>query len=622
MDKRLLHYYERELRFIRELGAEFAGKFPKLASRLGITDLACEDPHVERLFEGFAFMAAGVSERLDAEFPRLPAGLMDAVYPHYLGPTPSMAIVQFVPSAQEGALNKGYTVPRGTVLHTRSSQRSMPSCEYRTAHTVELWPLGIDSIEYTSVLGDLADLRLPTSEPIRALLRLRVRAANGRRFNQLPLRSLPLYLSGADDKSARLYEALVAHATTIIMRWGPNPTQHVAISNAARPVRALGFDDEQALLPRGPSADRGYRLLQEYFAFPSRFHCVEFSGLAPGIARCNSPWVDLLVPLTRHDPVLEGMIETERVLPFVTPAINLFPRSCDRVPIENRGQRLQVIPDRARPLDFEVHSVTRVAAFVQGSAKELELHPQRASRGRLEHDGHQAHYTLERRPRMIAFEERRSGQRATYAGGDLFLSMVEGAGAVDGTGRQLGVDALCTNRDLPLLLSIGQGGDDFAIESGAPVDATRCVAGPSAPRSNLLEGETAWHLVSQLSLNYLSLCQETGGAEALREMLALHAQLGDARLRSEIEGLRGVRTSPVIRPMPGPGPWMFVRGLEVQLDCEELAFSHGAFTLGSVLSVFFAKHASVDSFTETVLNTRERGQVYRWPAEAGMRHTL
>jgi type VI secretion system protein ImpG len=224
---------------------------------------------------------------------------------------------------------------------------------------------------------------------------------------------------------------------------------------------------------------------------------------------------------------------------------------------------------------------------------------------------------------MITFDEQRLGQRTVYAGADVFLSVQGGAGDSDTARQQLGVEALCTNRDLPLLLSIGQGGSDFTIESGAPVEATRCVAGPSAPCSNLFEGDTVWRLLSQLSVNYLSLCEKSGGAEALREMLALYAQLGAPRLQRELDGLRGVKTSPVVRPMPGPGPQTFVRGLEIQLDCEEQSFSaHGVFTLASVLSVFFAKHASVHSFTQTVLNTRERGEVYRWPAVAGLRHTL
>jgi type VI secretion system protein ImpG len=623
MDRRLLHHYERELRFVRELGAEFARHFPKVAGRLGITDLECADPHVERLFESFAFMAAGVSQRLDAEFPRFTEGLMAAAYPHYLGPTPSMAVVQFTPSAQQGALGQGYVVPRDTVLRSRNNQRGMAACEYRTAHAVELWPLRIDSIEYTSVLRDIADLRLPAREPVNALLRLRLRTTHTRPFSRLGLRTLPLYVRGADDTSARLYETLIANTSTVIMRWGPNPTQHVAFCHGPRPVRPLGFDDEHALLPNVSRAFRGHRLLQEYFAFPNRFRFVEFSGLESGMARCQSEQLELIVPLTRHDPALQGMIENERVLPFATPAINLFPRTCDRLPIEDGGQRLPIVPDRARPLDYEVHSVTRVAAFTQGSAQEHELQPQGAMSGRVERDGSRAHYALERRPRMITFEEQRLGPRSVYAGSELLLHLVEGAGALGPSSPQLGVEALCTNRDLPLLLSIGRGDNDFTLECGAPVEATRCVDGPSAPRSNLTDGDSAWRLLNQLSHNALSLGGQPEGAQVLREMLKLCAQLGDPHLQRQIEGVRSVKTTPVIRPMPGPAPQTFVRGLEVQLECEDQAFSaNGVFTLACVLSEFFAKQASIHSFTETVLKTRERGEVYRWPAVAGLRPTL
>jgi type VI secretion system protein ImpG len=224
---------------------------------------------------------------------------------------------------------------------------------------------------------------------------------------------------------------------------------------------------------------------------------------------------------------------------------------------------------------------------------------------------------------MITMDEQRLGQRTGYVGSDVFVSVVEGTNGSDSQTRQLGVEALCTNRDVPLLLSLGQGGSDFTLESGAPIEATRCVTGPSAPRCNVVEGDIAWRLVSQLSLNYLALCEETGGAEALREMLALYAQLGDPQLRREIDGVRGVTSAAVIRPMPGPGPRTFARGLEVRLDCEEQAFSaQGVFTLASVLSEFFAKHASVHSFTETVLHTRERGEVYRWPPVAGLKSSL
>ena len=624
MDRRLLQYYERELRFVRELGAEFARRFPKVAGRLGITELACDDPHVERLFQGFAFLAAGVGQRLDAEFPQFTSNLMEAVYPQHLGPTPSMAVVEFEPSAQAGSLTSGYTVPRGTVLRTRNNTRGVPGCEYRTGHSVELWPIAIEEVEYTSVLKDIADLHIPSQRPVRGLLRVRLRTSHGRPFNQLSLQKLALHLRGNDERSARLYEALIAQSASLVMRWGHNPSLHTARSSAGQPVQPLGFQDEQALLPCGPAAFRGYRLLQEYFAFPSRFQFVELTGLETGVARCDRDRLDLLIPLMQHDDSLQGAVDKDRLLLYTTPVVNLFPLACDRIALADGVRDLHVVPNRARPLDFEVHSITRVAFTLQGTSQEVELLPQRSMRGRFEREGgERLHYALDRRPRLVGLDEPRVGQRAGYAGSEVYLKVVEGLSAAFGGSRQLSVNALCTNRDLPLRLLLGRGGNDFSLESGAPVEVARCVAGPSAPRSSPVEGATAWHMISELTQNYLGVCQEAGGAAALRELLHLYAQLGDPQLRRQPEGVRSVSATPVIRPMPAPGPRSFVRGLEIRVDCEEQAFAaHGVFTLASVLSEFFAKHASIHSFTELVLSTRERGEIHRWPAVAGLRHTL
>ena len=622
MDQRIHHYYERELRYVRELGAEFVRRFPKVASRLGVSQLACEDPHVERLFQGFSWLGARVHQRLDAEFPSFTAGLMGQLYPHYHAPTPSMTVVQFVPDPKDGSLHDGFVIPRGTQLRARSQLRGMTQCEYRTAHAVELWPLTIESLEYSSVLRDFADLRIPTREPVKALLRLQLRVTGGRRFQQLKLSTLPLYLAGADDRSGRLFEALAAHVGALALRWGPSRANDVAVSTAAQPVRALGFDPEHALLPPVPQGFEGYRLLQEYFAFPTRFHFVELCGLAAGIQRCNTDRLEVLLPLTRFDATLEGVIESERVLPFATPAINLFPHVCDPVPLTHAGAELLLEPDRARPLDFEVHTLTQVATSGRHDTSERTLLPSRALCGRLERDGDAAHYSVERRPRVVPFDEQRLGGRAQYPGSDVFVTLAEDNASRHGNSRQLMVDALCTNRDLPLLL-VNNRTTSFSMHSGAPASRVQCVAGPTAPRYTQLDGDTVWRLLSHLSLNYLCLSEQARGPAALREMLELYGKLGDPRARREIDGVRGIASSTLIRPLPGHEPREFVRGLEVRIDLEEQAFSaHGAFTLASVLSAFFTRHASVHSFTETVLWTRERGEVYRWPTARGTQHVL
>jgi len=166
---------------------------------------------------------------------------------------------------------------------------------------------------------------------------------------------------------------------------------------------------------------------------------------------------------------------------------------------------------------------------------------------------------------------------------------------------------------------------DFTLESSAPVTAIRCLKGPSKPYSSLREGNVAWQFVNHLSLNYLSLLDsnEREGAAALRELLELHAMTGDAGMRKQIEGVRRVAVRPLVRRFPIPGPVTFGRGLQIELEVDELAFQGGsAFLLGSVMERFFARHVSLNSFTETVLRSGARGEVMRWVPRCGERPIL
>jgi type VI secretion system protein ImpG len=611
MEKNVLHYYEQELRFIRELGLEFVRKFPKVAGRLGLGDQANTDPHVERLFQGFAFFAGRVRQRLESEFPALTEPLLDHVYPHYLKPTPSMAVVQFRPTPGESSLLGGYTVPRGTELRARYGAAGGSVCQYQTAHDVQLWPISIEHVEYTSVLSSIADLHVPTRDPIVALLRIGLRLTSGRSFSELPLRSLPLYVGGNDETSARIYEALAAHAMTTVLRWGPLAKRDVAYSEGAHSTRLSGFDDEQALLPAVPAAFRGYRLLHEYFAFPARFHGVELIGLGTGVQRCASDRLELIVPLKHHNPALEGKLGLDRLQLFATPIVNLFSRRIVIAAGSGTPGEVQLVPDHTQPLDFEIHSVTRISAHTHDGGE-----PRTYGRGD-EHDPNQperplTRYKIERRPPLPRENEHVAGARSDYRGTEVYLTL----GESDVQPSQFAVDTLCTNRDLPVLLAKDRR-STFTLSIGAPVDEVRLLAGPSAPRYVPHDGETTWQLISHLQLSYLGLGDSTGGSEALRELLGLYARIGDPLHRREVDGLREIKARSVIGPYPAAGPRHFVRGLEIQLHCEDQAFVHGALTLSAVLSQFFAKHASDDSFTQTVLHTRQRGEVHRWPATKG-----
>jgi type VI secretion system protein ImpG len=620
MKHRFLHHYEGELRFIRELGGEFARRYPKVAGRLGLNDSSSDDPHVERLLQGFAFTAGRVHMALDAEFPGLTQPLAERLYANYLAPTPSMAVVEFGVNARSSGLADGYTVPRGTVVASRAG-RGTTSCEFRTAHVVELLPIALEEVTYTSVLRDIADLRIPTLRPIRALLKLTLRSRN-MRFDRINLRTLPLFVAGRDEISTHLYEQLITSSSAVVMRWGPDHTRDVAFASETRPVRAHGFDATQALLPAPSHALDSYRLLQEYFACPARFSFVELHGLAQGVKRCPADRLELIVALTQFDPALEHAVDAERLRLFATPVINLFSRTCSRVAAPSSGREVQLVADQARPLDFEIHSVTSVAAHLDDSDDIIEVTPRHTMSE--EHADAGLSYALRRRTSPLPASPSASGAIADYEASEVYLTLAEdGSQLARPQLRQLSVTALCTNRDLPRSLVLGRGGNDFELRSGIPADAVRCIVPPTAPRAAQPEGEAVWRLLNYLSLNYLSLSEQTGGLDALRDLLGLFARLGDPAIQRQIEGVRRLRSAPIIGPFPASGPRAFVRGLEVSLECEEQAFAgHGAFMLTTVLSHLFARHTSISSFVQVVLNTTERGEVYRWPAIPGLRHVL
>ena len=624
MDPRFLGYYNRELQYVRGLGAEFAREFPRIAGRLGLDTFECSDPYVERLLEGFAFMAARVHLKIDAEFPRFTQHLLEIVYPHYLAPTPSMAVVELRPNLSEGALAEGFPVRRGAALRSLLGRGDQTACEYRTAHDVTLWPLEIERVEYSGFVGDLGELRLPSR--VRATLRLKLKVTAGLACRELALDDLTLFLRGADDLPGRLFEQLIGHSVAVVARPTQRPAawQHVVTDRA---VEAVGFADEEALLPFGPRSFQGYRLLHEYFAFPQRYLFARLRQLAPAMRRCADSEIEVLVLLDEHVAGLEGVLTADNLALHCTPAVNLFPRRTDRIHLSDATNEYHVVPDRTRPMDFEIHTVREVVGTGAGAASKVVFRPFFAWNHETTKEDGETYYTIQRQPRVLSAKQRSNGTRSSYVGSEAYLSLVDrDEGPYRSDLRQLAIEALCTNRDLPLHMSVGQGRTDFTLDAGAPVERVRCHAGPTPPRPSHAHEDTSWRLISHLSLNYLSLVDADGagsGAAALRELLSLYADLADPTLTRQIEGIRDVAASPIARALPVPGPTVYGRGLEVTLTCDERAYEGAsAFLLGAVLERFFSKHVSLNSFTETVLKTVQRGEVMRWPSRTGLRTTL
>ena len=237
-----------------------------------------------------------------------------------------------------------------------------------------------------------------------------------------------------------------------------------------------------------------------------------------------------------------------------------------------------------------------------------------------------AYYTIRREPRLLSAKQKLGGARSSYIGNEVFIALVDGNEAPFSSRlRQLGMWLNCTNRDLPLTMPIGKSNTDFTIDTGAPVVAIRCVSGPTKPRASIANSSAAWKLISHLQLNYLSLTEgdKDEGAAAIREMLNLYCDEFDGASLRQIEGIKSVKSAPIVRRVPVAGPITFGRGIEITLTCDDAAFEGtGSFLLAAVMQEFFARYVSVNSFTETVLRTVERNEVARWPARLGKRQIL
>ncbi|MBU6246123.1 MAG: type VI secretion system baseplate subunit TssF [Xanthomonadaceae bacterium] len=628
MDPRLLRYYNRELQHVREMGGEFAREYPKIAGRLGLEGFECADPYVERLLEGFAFLAARVQLKLDAQYPAFTQHLMEMVYPHYLAPVPSMAVVQLEPILKEPALATGLRVPRHTALRSQTGRDDRTACEYRTAHDVTLWPLELVSAKYIETPAALAAAGVPLPDGLtaRAGLRLSLRVTAGLPAHALALDRLPVFIAGADELPRRLYEQVLGNAVGYHVRAPGSAGATVGQFYPAEAIVPRGFADQEALIPYTARSFSGYRLLQEYFACPERFLFAEFTGLRQVLARSQGSEFEIDVLFDRSVARLHNAVDAGNFRLHCTPAINLFPRRSDRIHLQPGKTEYHVLADRTRPMDFEIHSVSEVDGFGDRQEPELRFQPFYGCDERSWHGGASAFYTIRREPRLLSSRQKQQGARSSYIGNEVFLSLVDAREAPYATSlRQVGMQLLCTNRDLPLHMPVGKGATDFSMDAGAPVQAIRCVAGPTKPRAPAPTGETAWRLLSHLQLNYTSLVSEGAeqGAAALREMLTLYCDEFDSSARRQIEGLKAVNAAPIVRRIPVPGPISFGRGLEITLTCDDGAFEGtGAFLLGSVMQHFFARYVSVNSFTETVLRTLERNEVARWPAQLGKRQIL
>jgi type VI secretion system protein ImpG len=605
MSEELLGYYQRELAYLRRLGAEFARTHPAVAGRLRLTADEAEDPHVERMIEAFAFLTARVRSKLDDDFPELTDALMSVVYPHYQAPIPSMAIAKLVLDRGQSDATTGHLIERGAELEAPTPDGLAP-CRFRTCYPVTLWPIEVESAQFGG--QPLAAPATRFSAQSQAVLRIRLKCYDPEgAFEKFApgMESLRFFIKGSAEQAYALYEMLFNSRTGVALASGPDSPQPVVLEEPA--LRFVGYELEEGMLPYPPRSLPGYRLLTEYFVFPQKYLFFDLAGLSPRSLAAGGNTLDIYIYFDQSRAELEGKVSADAFQLGCTPIVNLYSWPAEPIALSHEQTEYRVIPDARQPKAREVHTIERVTAVHPDDTK-VEFRPfysfKHAGAGR------DAFWYASRRPSEVAGL---NGSGAT----DTFLLLIdEGFRPSVPAGATLRAETVCFDRDRPLMLTPGSA---MYLGRGGPLSKIECLGTPSAPQRPALKRGAMWRLISHLSLNHLSLSDEQDGADALREILKLYDFADSEQTRSRIEGLLGVTCRRIVSRVPDDPNAGFCRGLEVRVHLDEKRFvGSGAFLFACVLERFLGLYCSLNSFTRMIATTPQREkELCRWPPRAG-----
>jgi len=625
MRDELLGYYERELIFLRRMGAEFARRYPKIAARLLIDDEKIEDPHVERMVEAFALLAGRIGLKLDDELPEITESFLSVLYPHYLSPIPSLAITQFTYGSPKDKMTAVQTLERGAHLNSRPVDGT--PCQFKTTYDVQLVPIELES----------AALESPAPKDSRGkfsncTIRLSMRCYGNAALQELKSAGkdglpefLRFYIDGDPQLVFPLYELIFNHATQVefrpreapandgasrvysnIAKGGPQSV-FLAASEALRPV---GFNENEALLQYSKRSFTGYRLLTEYFAFPYKFLFVDVYGLDRAIKAKFGSHFDILIHLKDVTPPVAPVTE-ETFRLGCTPIVNLFSRLTDPIYVSQQKYEYQVLPDVHRQTTTEIYSIDQVYSTDSRTNVTREFSPFYSLK----------HTYGEEVQKTFWYAARRQSQRPDDQGTEMYMSLVDGgfnpmAPAVD----LLNVRATCTNRDLPGRLPFGGKEGDFEVEGSALLSRVRCLTKPTETIRPPQRRSAQWRLISHLNLNYLSLLDsEDGSPTALREILNLYNFNDSLVTRRQILGIVDIQSRRAVRQIGDRIGTGFVRGTETTITFDEEQFvGSGMFLFAAVLDRFFGLYTSVNSFNQLSIRTLQREEtVKQFAARAG-----
>ncbi|MDR1039581.1 MAG: type VI secretion system baseplate subunit TssF [Deltaproteobacteria bacterium] len=568
-------YYQEELAALRELAVEFSRDFPALAPMLGSKG---DDPDVERLLEGVAFLSGMVRERLEEGFPDLVQSLLRSLFPEALEPVTSRTVMLFTPV-------RGFTetvhVPKGALLGSVPVDGA--NALYSTAAPLTVMPAAVTRAQLEdggSSGGALLRITLTGHSPLTMWLPDR----------------LSLYFAGEYPAASERRRLVLSGPGTVIA--GAKGAERALPRGA---VIAGGFGSPDAGAEGRAGSREGFRLIQDYFAMPQRYMYAEISGLRDAIPS-GAQELTFALPVPDMKDARQAF-RPEHLLVNTVPAENLFPHPAIPVTVDHR--RIEYL---VRPQDYEA---SRIAIFrvegAQAVTKDGRVRPYLPFERISEHSGASGIYSIHSRSSPISGRPEHF-LRVVYMPGERLQT------------ETMSLNLLCHNYGITDMLRTG--------EITQPTDTSPAMASftnitpPTRHCPPVSGNRELWRMLSHLHVNLLGELTE----RSFRETLKLYDSPNDPDMGRLLANQKRIES---FGDFSSKGEDHFVGGrpvrgtlLEMTADARGFASLGDLRLCGDVLDRFFGLFHHVNTFTRVVITEKNTREAFSWPPRLGTRRLV
>ena len=596
MKSSFLEYYRANLEHLRELSAEFAEQYPKVASKLNISQLQVQDPFVERLLEGTAFLAARVEKKFDDGFPQFLQSLLLRQCPLLVSPIPAATVLY--------ATNK---INNDQSLSFSVSDRfdALTSVSKSPVSFSPLWnesilPGEVKNISYViSVANELPYADLSLAESKSALC---VDLSFTSVMSAAVSDDLCFFLNMPDSDASMTIEALEQGLTAIYLKSGD---ECIRVDGIKPMLRILS--EEKNIFERAVKTLPGLASLYLFFCYPFFFRFVRFPRLGTKIRFFNKTDLRMVMVFDRQLKFNRALRNDSWLLNAVA-VINLFQKRSDRSSVSGAHESLCSL-DRMRPLDYEVFSIDSVELYNRNNRQTANALPFYSSSSSIDNEAAAVFFSQKRKERLNGLYRKRS----SYTKTEMYLAF---------SGDRFNADpsdffeytAVCwaSNADLSAFVRsdavFKQRGSEVSFKAVVPV--TR----PGMPL--LMRGnKEGFAGLSYVMMNLSSLMYQDGerGKSVLRQMIGAFYP-GDSDEKSLLQNaVAGFKSEKRVFRFVQRGSVFYEQGykLKVILDEKELT-GMGVYLFASVFRHLITNFCSINLLVELEVWGLHRGLIARW----------